>query len=94
MPPYIKNTLLNFFSFFLIAFSLYIFVSLVSYDGNDSGYWVKNSLDSTIVLKFFISLFGLCSITTPNVIRAVSTLKDSKVGIYQINNFFETQEIR
>jgi len=23
MPPYIKNTLLNFFSFFLIAFSLY-----------------------------------------------------------------------
>ena len=46
MPPYIKNTLLNFFSFFLIAFSLYIFVSLVSYDVNDSGYWVKNSSDS------------------------------------------------
>ena len=46
MPPYIKNTLLNFFSFFLIAFSLYIFVSLVSYDVNDPGYWVKNSSDS------------------------------------------------
>ena len=46
MPPYIKNTLLNFFSFFLIAFSLYIFVSLVSYDVNDSGYWIKNSSDS------------------------------------------------
>ena len=46
MPPYIKNTLLNFFSFFLIAFSLYIFVSLVSYDVKDSGYWVKNSSDS------------------------------------------------
>tara|TARA_X000000368_G_scaffold232358_1_gene183559 strand:+ start:3751 stop:6051 length:2301 start_codon:yes stop_codon:yes gene_type:complete len=46
MPPYIKNTLLNFFSFFLIAFSLYIFVSLVSYDVSDSGYWVQNSSDS------------------------------------------------
>ena len=44
--------------------------------------------------KFFISLFGLCAITTPNVIRSVSTLKDSKDGIYKINNFFETQEIR
>jgi len=44
--------------------------------------------------NFFISLFGLCAITTPNVIRAVSTLKDSKVGIYKITNFIETQEIR
>ena len=43
MPPYIKNTLLNFFSFFLIAFSLYIFVSLVSYDVSDSGFFNKNS---------------------------------------------------
>ena len=43
MPPYIKNTLLNFFSFFLIAFSLYIFVSLVSYDVTDSGFYNKNS---------------------------------------------------
>ena len=43
MPPYIKNTLLNFFSYFLIAFSLYIFVSLVSYDVSDSGFFNKNS---------------------------------------------------
>jgi len=43
MPPYIKNTLLNFFSFFLIAFSLYIFISLVSYDVSDSGFFNKNS---------------------------------------------------
>ena len=45
MPPYIRNTLLNFFSFFLIAFSLYIFISLVSYDVGDSGYFNKNSSD-------------------------------------------------
>ena len=43
MPPYIKNTLLNFFSFFLIAFSLYIFVSLTSYSPSDSGFFNKNS---------------------------------------------------
>jgi S-DNA-T family DNA segregation ATPase FtsK/SpoIIIE len=43
MPPYIKNTFLNFFSFFLIAFSLYIFISLVSYDVSDSGFFNKNS---------------------------------------------------
>ena len=47
MPPYIKNTFLNFFSFFLIAFSLYIFISLVSYDVSDSGSYHKNS--STVV---------------------------------------------
>ena len=45
MPPYIRNTLLNFFSFFLIAFSLYIFISLVSYDSTDSGFFNKNSND-------------------------------------------------
>ena len=43
MPPYIKSTLLNFLSFFLIAFSLYIFISLVSYDISDSGFFNKNS---------------------------------------------------
>ena len=47
MPPYIKNTFLNFFSFFLIAFSLYIFISLVSYDVSDSGFFNKNS--STVI---------------------------------------------
>ena len=43
MPPYIKNTLQSFLSFFLIAFSLYIFISLVSYDISDSGFFNKNS---------------------------------------------------
>ena len=46
MPPYIKNTLLNFFSFFLIALSLYIFISLISYYISDSGFFNKNSSDS------------------------------------------------
>ena len=46
MPPYIKNTLLNFFSFFLIALSLYIFISLISYDISDSGFFNKNSSDT------------------------------------------------
>ena len=46
MSPYIRNTLLNFFSFFLIAFSLYIFISLVSYDLSDSGFFNINSSDS------------------------------------------------
>ena len=46
MPPYIKNTLLNFFSFFLIAFCLYIFVSLISYDATDSGFFNKNSSEN------------------------------------------------
>ena len=46
MPPYIRNTLLNFFSFFLIAFSLYIFISLVSYDVSDSGFFNINSNES------------------------------------------------
>jgi len=46
MPPYIKNTLLNFFSFFLIAFCLYIFISLISYDISDSGFFNKNSSET------------------------------------------------
>ena len=46
MSPYIRNTLLNFFSFFLIAFSLYIFISLVSYDVSDSGFFNINSNES------------------------------------------------
>ena len=37
MSPYIKKILLNFLSFFLIAFSLYIFISLLSYDPADPG---------------------------------------------------------
>ena len=46
MPQYIRNTLLNFFSFFLIALSLYIFISLVSYDVSDSGFFNINSNES------------------------------------------------
>ena len=40
---YIKNTLLNFLSFFLIAISLYIFISLVSHNPSDSGFFNKSS---------------------------------------------------
>ena len=67
MPPYIKNTLLNFFSFFLIALSLYIFISLVSYDVNDSGFFIKNSSNSVenlggplgaIIADFLYTLIG------------------------------------
>ena len=43
MSPNIKKTLISFFSFFLIAFSLYIFISLLSYDSSDSGYWYRDS---------------------------------------------------
>ena len=46
MPPYIKNTLQNFFSFFLLALSLYVFISLVSYDAADSGFFNKNSSEN------------------------------------------------
>jgi len=67
MPPYIKNTLLNFFSFFLIAFSLYIFISLISYNPSDSGFFNKNSsIDinnlggplGASISDFLITLFG------------------------------------
>ncbi|MDC1073650.1 DNA translocase FtsK 4TM domain-containing protein [Gammaproteobacteria bacterium] len=40
---YVKNTLLNFLSFFLIAFSLYIFIALVSYDSSDPAFFNKTS---------------------------------------------------
>ena len=67
MPPYIKKTLLNFFSFFLLAFSLYIFISLVSYDSSDSGFFSKNSSEiinnlggplGATVSDFLFTLFG------------------------------------
>ena len=70
MPPYIKNTLLNFFSFFLIAFSLYIFISLVSYDVSDSAIYYKNSNSSVnnlggplgaSISDFMFSLIGFGS---------------------------------
>jgi S-DNA-T family DNA segregation ATPase FtsK/SpoIIIE len=40
---YVKNTLLNFFSFFLIAFSLYILIALISHDSSDPGIFYKTS---------------------------------------------------
>ena len=67
MPPYIKNTVLNFFSFFLIAVSLYIFISLVSYDISDSGFFNKNSSSNinnlggplgALISDFLLTLFG------------------------------------
>tara|TARA_B100002051_G_scaffold253781_1_gene268011 strand:+ start:3757 stop:6054 length:2298 start_codon:yes stop_codon:yes gene_type:complete len=48
MSSNIKNTLINFLSFFLIAFSLYIFISLISYDSSDSGFWYR---DSSLVIN-------------------------------------------
>ncbi len=70
MPPYIKKTFLNFFSFFLLAFSLYIFISLVSYDSSDSGFFSKNSSEiinnlggplGATVSDFLFTLFGFGS---------------------------------
>ena len=67
MPPYIKKTFLNFFSFILLAFSLYIFISLVSYDSSDSGFFSKNSSEiinnlggplGATVSDFLFTLFG------------------------------------
>ena len=45
---YFKNTLLNFFSFFLIAFSLFIFIALISYESSDPAFFNKSS-SSTIL---------------------------------------------
>ena len=70
MPPYIKNTLLNFLSFFLIAFSLYILISLISYNPSDSGFFNKNSSINIVNLggplgasisDFLITLIGFSS---------------------------------
>jgi S-DNA-T family DNA segregation ATPase FtsK/SpoIIIE len=43
LSNYVKNTLLNFFSFFLIAFSLYILIALISHDSSDPGIFYKTS---------------------------------------------------
>ena len=43
IPNYVKNTLLNFFSFCLIAFSLYILIALISHDSSDPGIFYKTS---------------------------------------------------
>ena len=43
LSPYIKKTIINFFSYFLIGLSIYILVALVSYNTADSGFFNKNS---------------------------------------------------
>jgi len=67
MSSNIKNTLTSFLSFFLIAFSLYIFISLVSYDSSDSGFWYRDSSPvinnlggplGALISDFLISLIG------------------------------------
>jgi S-DNA-T family DNA segregation ATPase FtsK/SpoIIIE len=50
ITPYIKNTLLNFFSYFLIGLSLYILIVLVSYNPSDSGFFNTNSSDAVFNL--------------------------------------------
>jgi S-DNA-T family DNA segregation ATPase FtsK/SpoIIIE len=50
LTPYIKNTLLNFFSYFLIGLSLYILIVLVSYNPSDSGFFNTNSSDEVFNL--------------------------------------------
>ena len=41
--PYLQKTFINFISFFLIAFALYVFISLVSYTATDPGFTFKSS---------------------------------------------------
>ena len=44
--PYIKKSAINFFSYFLIGLSIYIFVALVSYSSADSGFFNRNSTNT------------------------------------------------
>ena len=68
--PYLQKTFINFLSFFLIAFSLYVFISLVSYTETDSGFFNKNSLGvvdnlggpfGALISDIFITIFGFTS---------------------------------
>ena len=68
--PYIQKTFVNFLSFFLIAFSLYVFISLVSYTEADSGFFNKNSLGvvenlggpfGALISDILITIFGFTS---------------------------------
>ena len=67
---YVKNTLFNFLSFFLIAFSLYIFIALVSYHPSDPAFFNKtssltiNNLGGPLganVSDFLFTIFGQAS---------------------------------
>ena len=70
LSNYVKNTLLNFLSFFLIAFSLYIFIALISYDPTDSAFFYKSSSNiinnlggplGANISDFLFTIFGLGS---------------------------------
>ena len=85
IPNYVKNTLLNFLSFFLIAFSLYILIALISHDPSDSGIFYKtssiniNNLGGPLganISDFLFTIFGLGSylILAVGVIWALQTI--------------------
>ena len=85
IPNYVKNTLLNFLSFFLIAFSLYIFIALISHDSTDPGFFYKtssvtiNNLGGPLganVSDFLFTIFGLGSylILAIGVVWALQTI--------------------
>ncbi len=85
IPNYVKNTLLNFLSFFLIAFSLYILIALISYDPSDPGVFYKtsstniNNLGGPLganISDFLFTIFGLGSylILAVGVIWALQTI--------------------
>ena len=68
--PYLQKTFVNFLSFFLIAFSLYVFISLVSYTEADSGFFNKNSHGvvenlggpfGALISDILITIFGFTS---------------------------------
>ena len=85
IPNYVKNTLLNFLSFFLIAFSLYILIALISHDASDPGIFYKtsstniNNLGGPLganISDFLFTIFGLGSylILAVGVIWALQTI--------------------
>ena len=85
IPNYVKNTLLNFLSFFLIAFSLYILIALISHDPSDAGIFYKtsstniNNLGGPLganISDFLFTIFGLGSylILAVGVIWALQTI--------------------
>ena len=85
IPNYVKNTLLNFLSFFLIAFSLYILIALISHDPSDPGIFYKtsstniNNLGGPLganISDFLFTIFGLGSylILAVGVIWSLQTI--------------------
>ncbi len=85
IPNYVKNTLLNFLSFFLIAFSLYILIALISHDPSDPGIFYKtsstniNNLGGPLganISDLLFTIFGLGSylILAVGVIWALQTI--------------------